>query len=95
VNPTLWIGAALLALVPATASAAGDPARGERLHQVCENCHRTELYVPPRRRVTSLKALRQVVQKYGDYYNPRLSKQDVEDLVAWLNRDFYKFPSSR
>jgi len=89
------MGAALLALAPAAASAGGDPARGERVHRVCEHCHGTELYFPPRRRVTSLKALRQVVEKYGDYYNPRLSKQDVDDLVAWLNRDFYKFPSSR
>lgn len=91
-RPALWIGAGLFALLPAAASAAGDPARGEQLHRICEQCHGTALYVSPRRRVTSLKALRGEVQRYGDYYNPRLSKKDVDDLVAWLNRDFYKFP---
>lgn len=91
-KPALWIGIGLFALLPATASDAGDPVRGEQLHRICEQCHGTAPYVSPRRRVTSLKALRREVARYGDYYNPRLSKQDVEDLVAWLNRDFYKFP---
>ena len=27
----------------------------------------------------------------GDYYNPAFTRQEVEDLVAWLNRNFYKF----
>ena len=88
----LCVGVGLFALLPATVSAGGDPARGERLHSICLQCHGTELYVPPRRRITSLKALRREVERYGDYYNPRLSKQDLDDLVAWLNRDFYKFP---
>jgi len=92
VKPALWVGIGLLALLPGTGSAAGDPDRGERLHRICLQCHGTELYAPPRRRVTTLKTLRREVERYGDYYNPKLSKQDVDDLVAWLNRTFYKFP---
>ena len=91
-RPALCIGIGLLALLPVAAAAAGDPVRGERLHRICEQCHGTEPYAPERRRVTSLRALRREVERYGDYYNPRLSKQDVDDLVAWLNRDFYRFP---
>ena len=28
----------------------------------------------------------------GDYYNPKPTEQEVEDLLAWLNQNFYKFP---
>jgi len=91
VKGALWLALGLLNLLPTIGSAAGDPARGERLHRICEQCHGTALYAPQRRRVTDLKALRRVVERYGDYDDPRLSKQDVGDLVAWPNRDFYKF----
>mgnify|MGYP001569408363 CR=1 FL=1 len=83
--------AAAVAAVSLSADAAGDPARGEKLHQNCLQCHGTELYLPPARKVATLKALRKETERWGDMYNPRLSKQDVDDLVAWLNRDFYKF----
>ncbi len=92
-------GAALLQMVffawlAATAVptlAAGDAARGEQLHQSCLSCHGTELYVPPRAKVTSLSALGREVQKWNDRYNPKFTKQEVDDLVAYLNRDFYRF----
>ena len=74
------------------AAAAGDAARGEQLHRSCLQCHGTELYVPPRARVTSLKTLQREVKRWADMYNPRFSPQEVEDLVVWLNRDFYRFP---
>jgi hypothetical protein len=35
---------------------------------------------------------RRAVVRCGDYYNPALSKRDVDDLVAYLNRDFYRLP---
>jgi mono/diheme cytochrome c family protein len=82
----------LICLAAGVAQAAGDPARGEKLHRVCLQCHGTELYVAPRAKVKTYKALVKEVERWGDYYNPRLSKQDVEDLVAWLNQDFYKLP---
>lgn len=80
----------LLAALPA--SAAGDPAKGEVLHRSCLQCHGTELYVPPKRRVNSLAALRRETARWADYYNPRPTKAEIEDLVAYLNRDFYRFP---
>jgi len=76
---------------PLPSTAAGDAARGEQLHQSCLSCHGTELYVAPRAKVKSLSALGREVQKWNDRYNPKFSKQEVEDLVAYLNRDFYKF----
>jgi mono/diheme cytochrome c family protein len=87
--------AALLALAaaapPMAAYAAGDAARGEKLHEACEQCHGTRLYSSPQRKIDSLRALRKEVQRWGDYYNPRLTKQEVEDLVAFLNERFYRF----
>lgn len=70
---------------------AGDPVRGERLHEVCLDCHGTGLYQSPERKIQSRQALRAEVVRWGDYYNPALSEQDVADLTAYLERDFYKF----
>ena len=84
--------AAALLFAPTLAFGAGDPVKGEQRHQSCLQCHGTEVYVPPKRRVSSLSALRKEVVRWGDYYNPRFSKAEIEDVVAYLNRDFYKFP---
>jgi len=70
---------------------AADASRGEALHRVCLSCHGTELYLPPRRKVDSLSRLKREVERWNDMYNPKMKKQDIEDLVDFLNRDFYKF----
>jgi mono/diheme cytochrome c family protein len=89
--------AAVLALCAAGAQAspaalaAGDPARGEKLHADCVQCHGTRLYLPENRKIQSLRALEKEVRRWGDYYDPKLTEQEVKDLVAYLNRDFYRF----
>ena len=65
--------------------------RGEEIHKVCLPCHSTTLYVSPQREIKSLPALRQEVARWGDYYNPALSEQDINDDTAYLNANFYKF----
>ena len=75
-----------------TAAAAGDALRGAKLHEDCLGCHGTELYVPPRAKVKKVSALKKEVEKWNDRMNPKFTKQEVEDLVAWLNATFYKFP---
>lgn len=77
------------------AQAAGDPVRGGKLHEDCLGCHGTELYVPPRAKVKTLSALKKETQRWNDRMNPKFNAQEIDDIVAWLNRDFYKFPSSR
>jgi mono/diheme cytochrome c family protein len=74
-----------------SATGAGDPARGEQLHDVCLPCHGTSLYTSPQRKIKSLPALHQEVARWGDYYNPALSEQDIDDVTAYLNTHFYKF----
>lgn len=69
----------------------GDPVRGEKVHAVCLDCHGTGVYASPERKVKSLKALRQEVARWGDYYSPALSEQDNADVVVYLNAQFYKF----
>ncbi|OIN94498.1 MAG: hypothetical protein AUJ20_00295 [Comamonadaceae bacterium CG1_02_60_18] len=87
----LWIAMTVVMLGACTQAPQGDPARGMKVHEVCLDCHGTELYTSPTRKVKSLQALHQDVGKWGDYYAPALSPQDVDDITAYLNRDFYKF----
>ena len=42
-------------------------------------------------RIASLRDLRKEAERWERRNSPRYSKQDVEDLVGWLNRNFYKF----
>lgn len=69
----------------------GDVVRGEVLHKKCLDCHGTGGYAPDKRKITSLKALRKDVKRWGTYYAPALNDQEVEDITAWLNVNFYKF----
>ena len=72
--------------------ATGDPDRGAKLHDACLQCHGTELYVPPAAKIKSYKALVDETRHWAGYYNPKFRTQEVEDIVAYLNRDFYKLP---
>lgn len=90
---TCWMllaACAALALA-GPASGAGDPVKGAKLHDDCLGCHGTELYVPPRAKVKTLAALKKETEKWNDRMNPKFTKQEIDDLVAYLNRDFYKF----
>jgi len=82
---------AAVALWAGTATAAGDAVRGGRLHEDCLGCHGTELYVLPKAKVKTLSALKKEVDRWNDRMNPKFTKQEVEDLVVWLNATFYKF----
>ena len=69
----------------------GDAARGAVLHKICLDCHGTELYARPDRKVKSRDDLRRELMRWGDYYNPALTEQDIDDLYVYLNTGFYKF----
>lgn len=43
-------------------------------------------------RARSLADLRAGVMRRNDYLNPKLTPQEVEDVVAYLNATYYKFP---
>ena len=88
---TRFVAAVSIAvLIPSSLYAAGDPATGEQLHRACLGCHGTELYVPERAKVKTLAALRKEVGRWNDRMNPKFTKSEIEDIVAYLNRDFYR-----
>jgi mono/diheme cytochrome c family protein len=45
-----------------------------------------------RGRAKSLAAVREGVLRRNDFLNPKLTPQEVEDVVAYLNATYYKFP---
>lgn len=83
--------ACVLLLAAGTAAGAGDPVSGEKLHRDCLGCHGTELYVPPRAKVKSLAALKRETERWNDRMNPKFTRKEIEDLVAYLNANYYRF----
>ena len=77
---------------PVVVYAAGDPVRGEKLHADCLGCHGAKLDAPSRAKIKTPTTLKKEVERWNDRMNPKFSKQEIEDVVACLNRDFYKFP---
>ena len=43
-------------------------------------------------RIKSMAALREGVNRRNDYLNPKMTPQEIEDVVAYLNTTYYKFP---
>lgn len=43
-------------------------------------------------RIKSLEALREGVIRRNDFLNPKMTPQEIEDVVAYLNATYYKFP---
>jgi mono/diheme cytochrome c family protein len=88
----LPVAATLALALSAPAIAAGDPVKGEQLHRACLGCHGTELYVPPLAKVKTLSALRKEIVNWNDRMNPKFTKKEIDDVLEYLNRDFYRFP---
>ncbi len=83
--------AAAIAAAP-FAWALGDADKGAKLHDACLQCHGTNIYLPPKAKVKTFKQLQQETAKWADYYHPKFDRLEVANLVAYLNRDFYKLP---
>lgn len=43
-------------------------------------------------KIESVSALRDKVIRRNDYLNPKMTPQEIEDVVAYLNATYYKFP---
>ena len=43
-------------------------------------------------RIKSLPALREGVMRRNDYLSPKMTPQEIEDVIAYLNATYYKFP---
>jgi hypothetical protein len=87
----------LTAALPALAA---DPAEGKKLveQKKCELCHHNQtmgdakaVYLRKDRKVTTLEKLKAQVAVCNSQLNLQLFPDDEEHIVAYLNREYYKF----
>lgn len=88
-----------LLLISTGVLAAGDPAHGKQLHDAqCTACHTqlmggdpTAIFTRPKSIIYSLEGLKKRVQFCETMNGAQWSESDVDDAVAYLNKEFYKF----
>ena len=77
----------------------GEAERGKTLHdQNCAGCHKSmfngneaAIFTRPDRRVTSVEGLMAQVEACDANLGTRLEKDQLDDIVRYLNDAFYKF----
>jgi mono/diheme cytochrome c family protein len=86
----------LLVLLTPTAYAAslpGDSANGKRLYDAnCMGCHDTSVLTRTDRAVQSLDALQAQLANCAHTANKEFSESEAQDLLKYLNDQFYHFP---
>ena len=85
--------ALLLAVLPAAAVAQADAERGRVLYETfCMTCHYERVHERPpgRTLVKSLADLRAQVERWAPRTRMRFTREDVADVVAYLDRSHYK-----
>lgn len=71
---------------------AADADKGKALHEAkCGGCHDTRQYTRKNRIVHTFDDLQGRVEFCDAASNAGFSPDDIDNVVAYLNRDFYKF----
>ena len=71
---------------------AADAARGKTLHDAkCFGCHDTRQYTRKNRIIHTFEDLQGRVEFCDAASKAGFSPEDIEDVVAYLNKEFYKF----
>ena len=79
-------------MIAGNAYADVDAVRGKLLHeQSCAKCHDTSVYSRPDKRINSLAALQGQVNRCTRPAGAEWDKQDIADVIEYLNRSFYHF----
>ena len=80
-------------LISSSALANGNAANGKALFTAskCGTCHGTEIYTSKDRKVKNLKALEAAVRLNDSKLNTNWFDEDVKDVTAYLNQQYYKF----
>ena len=95
---------ALLASLVVSSSDAADPAHGRKLveEKKCDTCHHNKtqgdakaIYLRKDRIVTSLPKLKAQVAACNSQLGLQLFPEDEQDIVAYLNETYYKFPAGK
>ena len=90
----LTIGLALSSLLISTSAFAdGNAANGKSLFtgSKCGTCHGNEIYTSKDRKVKNLKSLEAAVRLNDSKLNTNWFDEDVKDVTAYLNQQYYKF----
>ena len=83
------LAALTVAAVPANAQ---NLVRGQDLFQHhCQACH-ADFHKPETRHVTSLEELRKRVEGWAVHTGTTWKTEEIDDVLFYLNRMFYKFP---
>ena len=70
------------------------PPRGKLLYENhCMSCHESMVHIRTRQQVRSLAALQNQVSRWALHLQLRWSSEDLNDVVAYLNRQYYQFES--
>ena len=68
------------------------PSRGQLLYENhCMACHESVVHIRTQQQARSLPELRAKVLHWAAYMQLRWGKEDVEDVVSHLDRQYYKF----
>lgn len=78
-----------------TGFGAGDAANGEKLFAAseCLSCHSAEVFSSPTRKIKDLIALDTQVRLCDSNLNTNWFDTEIHDVVAYLNQQYYKFPT--
>lgn len=87
------LGLTLGLLISGSAFANGNAANGKKLFTAskCNECHGVEIYTSKDRKVKNLKALEAAVRLNDSKLNTNWFDEDVKDVTAYLNQQYYKF----
>src|SRR3982751_401411 len=93
----------VITLLPAAALAAdADKGRAMVEEKKCEACHHNKtmgdaksVYLRKDRKVTSLEKLKAQVALCNSELNLQMFPDEEENVVAWLNQAYYKFPERK
>lgn len=91
-----------IAILAWTMSFAADIGHGEKLHEAnCKACHISMtggdgslLYTRDNRRVNSLAKLEAQVRRCESNLELKWFEEDINDVVQFLNKNYYKFSAS-
>jgi len=80
-------------LISGTTMAEGSSANGKKLFTAskCNQCHGTEVFTRNDRKVTSLAKLEAQVRRCDSNLNTNWFDDEIHDVTAHLNKQFYKF----
>jgi len=89
----LAVGLIFAGTLISTSSFASNAANGKKLftNSKCGTCHGNEIYTSKNRKVKNLKALEAAVRLNDSKLNTNWFDEDVKDVTAYLNKQYYKF----